>query len=193
MKLIENEEKIVSLATNGDEKAFEQLFEAYQHPIYNFIYRTLGNETDAADATQEVFFKVYKKISTLRNLEFFSTWLFSIAKNEAITLARRKKNKTHQSIEDSENNQLDRQLTDDNNLLPDDRLFHNEFEHIFQKILLELPDIYRMAFILGVLEEKSYEEVAKIMDCTVGNVKSRVFRARAQIANKLDKIYALQT
>ncbi len=153
----------------------------------------LGNDEEAADVTQEVFFKVYKKIQTLRDPGYFSTWLFSIAKNEAISLARQKKHKNHTSIDQSDDDDVQRQIQDYSILDPDKKLLNEEFERIFQNILSELPDIYRIAFILGVLEGYSYEEVAKIMNCSVGNVKSRVFRARSRIAQKLNKIYSPKT
>jgi RNA polymerase sigma-70 factor (ECF subfamily) len=72
----------------------------------------------------------------------------------------------------------------------DKRILQEEFETVFQEILADLPEIYRTAFVLGVLHEQPYEEVAKILSCSVGNVKSRVFRARLQIAEKLQKVYA---
>ena len=78
-------------AAKGDETAFQDLFEAYQKPIFNFIYRMLGCLHDAADSTQEVFFKMYQRLTTLKEPEHFSTWLFSIAKNEAISAVRRNK------------------------------------------------------------------------------------------------------
>ena len=193
MKIIDNEELIVAQAIEGDEKAFTSLYAAYKNPVYNFIYRMSGNEHDAADIVQEVFFKVYKKIKTLKNPRFFSTWLFSIAKNEAVSQARRKKNKTYYSLEDDENNGVMRQLENPEALHPDKMAQHGELEKHFQHILSQIPENYRTAFILGVLEEKPYEQVAQIMGCTVGNVKSRVFRARAHITQKLAKLYAVQT
>jgi RNA polymerase sigma-70 factor (ECF subfamily) len=192
LQLTENEADLIRQAKDGDERAFRKIFDAYQHPVYNFIYRMIGHTEDAADATQEVFFKVYKKLVTLRDIKYFSTWLFSIAKNEAITAARRGKNKKHDSLDLL----ADRILSPDQNagqsFDPDQQIVQEEFEIIFQKILLEIPEIYRMAFVLGVLEELSYEEVAQILGCSVGNVKSRVFRARSHIAKRMEKAYALK-
>ena len=190
MKLTENEEKLVQKAIRGDEKAFQALFEAYQHPIYNFIYRILGNEDEAADATQEVFFKMYRRLRSLRNPGYFSTWLFSIAKNEAITMIRRRRNKNHSSLSEVDERSLPPPLQPNHSDDPDRQVMRKEFESIFQKTLMEIPEIYRVAFVLGVLEGLPYEKVAKIVGCSVGNVKSRVFRARAHLAKKLQKEYA---
>jgi len=191
LKLAKNEGHIIKQAIEGDEQSFRTLFEAYQQPIYNFIFRMLGSQDEAADATQEVFFKVYKRLSTLRNPEYFSTWLFSIAKNEAITSTRRRKSKNHSSLDDIDERMLQPLVEPDHSFEPDEQVLNKEFETIFQKALLEIPEIYRVAFVLGVLENQPYEEVAKMLGCSVGNIKSRVFRARAHLAKKLKKEYAM--
>ena len=191
MKLAKNEGQIIKKAIEGDERSFKILFEAYQQPIYNFIFRMLGSKEEAADATQEVFFKLYKRLSTLRNPDFFSTWLFSIAKNEAITSTRRRKSKNHSSLSDVDERMLQPLMEPDHSFEPDEQVLNKEFETIFQKALLEIPEIYRVAFILGVLENQPYEKVAKVLGCSVGNIKSRVFRARAHLAKKLKKEYAM--
>lgn len=191
MKLAKNEGQIIKKAIEGDEQSFRILFEAYQQPIYNFIFRMLGSQEEAADATQEVFFKVYKRLSTLRNPDFFSTWLFSIAKNEAITTTRRRKSKNHSSLSDVDERMLQPLIEPDHSFEPDEQVLNKEFETIFQKALLEIPEIYRVAFVLGVLENQPYEQVAKVLGCSVGNIKSRVFRARAHLAKKLKKEYAM--
>jgi len=177
---------------DGDERAFRVLFEAYQHPIYNFIFRMLGHAEDAADATQEVFFKVYKKFFTLRDAKYFSSWLFSIAKNEAITTARRCKNKPQQSVDEFEGKVIPGKIRTTESIDPEERFFHEEFADIFQQVLLEIPEIYRVTFVLGVMEGLAYEEVAQILGCSIGNVKSRVFRARDHIAKRLEKEYAIK-
>lgn len=151
----------------------------------------LGSQDEAADATQEVFFKVYKRLSTLRNPDFFSTWLFSIAKNEAITSTRRRKSKNHSSLSEIDERMLQPLKEPDHSFEPDEQVLNKEFETIFQKALLEIPEIYRVAFVLGVLENQPYEEVAKTLGCSVGNIKSRVFRARAHLAKKLKKEYSM--
>jgi len=191
LKLAKNEGQIIKKAIEGDEQSFRILFEAYQQPIYNFIFRMLGSQEEAADATQEVFFKVYKRLSTLRNPDFFSTWLFSIAKNEAITTTRRRKSKNHSSLSDVDERMLQPLIEPDHSFEPDEQVLNKEFETIFQKALLEIPEIYRVAFVLGVLENQPYEQVAKVLGCSVGNIKSRVFRARAHLAKKLKKEYAM--
>lgn len=187
MELVENQAQLIEKARNGNEQAFQNLFEAYQRPVYNFIYRMVGNEEDAKDVTQEVFFKVYKKLASLREAQFFSTWLFSIAKNEAVTASRRKSRRLATSIHEFDDGQeavVFGELVIEN---PENDIVNNEFEEIVQGILLEIPEIYRTAFILGAIQKYPYEEVAEMLGCSVGNIKSRVFRARAHIAKRLKK------
>lgn len=186
MKLLQNEEKTVKAATHGDEKAFQDIFQAYRKPVYHFIYRMLGCVHDAADTTQEVFVKMYQRLSTLKDPDHFSTWLFSIAKNEAISTARRlKRRKEKMEATDIYENPIHAPFTAN----PDVQLVNSEFEAIFQQQLMEIPETYRAAFILGVLEEKPYDEVAQILNCSVGNVKSRVFRARMHLAKRINSVY----
>ena len=192
LQLVENEERVIQQAMDGDERAFRILFEAYQHPIFNFIFRMLGHAEDAADATQEVFFKVYKKFSTLRDAKYFSTWLFSIAKNEAITTARRSKSKPQRSVDEFKDKVVPGKMSTKETLDPEEMFLHEEFADIFQQVLMEIPEIYRVTFVLGVLEGLAYEEVAQILSCSIGNVKSRVFRARDHIAKRLEKEYAIK-
>lgn len=148
----------------------------------------IGNEEDAEDVTQEVFFKAYKKLSSLRESRFFSTWLFSIAKNEAVTASRRKSKRLTMSIHEFDDGQEAVAFGDLPVENPEKDIVSNEFEEIVQNILLEIPEIYRTAFILGAIQRYPYEEVAEMLGCSVGNIKSRVFRARAQIVKKLKKI-----
>jgi len=186
LELVENQAHLIEQARNGSDRAFQNLFKAYQRPVYNFIYRMLGNEQDAEDVTQEVFFKVYKKLSSLREIRYFSTWLFSIAKNEAVTASRRySRNNVTASIHEFDDSQEALAFGDlliDN---PEKEIVNNEFEEIIEMILLEIPEIYRTAFILGAIQQHPYEEVAQILGCSVGNIKSRIFRARAHIAKRL--------
>jgi RNA polymerase sigma-70 factor (ECF subfamily) len=185
LELVENQAQLIDQARNGNDKAFQNLFEAYQRPVYNFIYRMIGNEEDAEDVTQEVFFKVYKKLASLREAKFFSTWLFSIAKNEAVTASRRKNRRLATSLHEFDDNQEVTVLGDVIVENPENDIVNHEFEEIIQDILLEIPEIYRTAFVLGAIQRYPYEKVAEMLGCSIGNIKSRVFRARAQIAKKL--------
>ncbi len=189
MKLIKDQERVVEEAKKGDENAFRELYRAFEKPVYRFIFRMVTNSDEAADITQDVFFKVYQKIDTCKKPEFFSSWLFSIARNSTISLMRKNKKEKHISIENSMDDESLLQLPCEVNDILEEHLIGKEFNHVFNELLSELPEIYRTAFVLGVIEKHSYQDVAEIMDCSIGNVKSRVFRARSMLNEKLTQKY----
>ena len=165
----------------------KRISETYEMRVFTDTGDYFGDVEEAKDISQDVFFKVHKKLGSLRDPRFFSTWLFSIAKNEAITASRRKRKRQSSPIDEFTDGQ---EAGTFGGLLienPELTYIENEFEEIIQKILNEIPEIYRSAFILGVLQKYPYEEVAKILGCSIGNIKSRVFRARIQILQKLKK------
>lgn len=164
--------------------AFRRLFEQYKTPVYNFVVRMIGRREDAEDVVQEVFVKLYRKLGTLREPKFFTTWLFSIAKNEAINYARKHRRKEMQSLEAATEYGEEAPTELAHEETPEDLITH-ERDALLQTALAAVPEINRAAFILGVLEEYSYKEVAEMLGCTENNVKSRVFRARVVIGAKL--------
>jgi len=167
--------------------AFRKLFELYKTPVHNFVARMIGRHEDAEDVVQEVFVKLYHKLGTLREPRYFTTWLFSIAKNEAINYARKHRRKEMQSLEaiTPEGEESHAALAHDDAPEAEHAMIAREREELLQAALDAVPEVNRAAFILGVLEEYSYKEVAEMLGCTENNVKSRVFRARAVISAKL--------
>jgi len=164
--------------------AFQQLFELYKTPVYNFVVRMIGRREDAEDVVQEVFVKLYHKLGTLREPKYFTTWLFSIAKNEAINYARKHRRKEMLALEPVES-ETRAPFTDNAASNVEQILIEEEMDDLLQNALAAVPEVNRAAFILGVLEEYSYKEVADMLGCTENNVKSRVFRARAVISARL--------
>ncbi len=187
MKLVSNEPELVEQAKQGNLKAFQKLFECYQTPVYNFILRMLGRPHDSEDVLQEVFVKMYRKLGTLKEPKFFSSWLFRIAKNETINFVNRYQSKDTDSIDEFEPGVAERLLTDESEAgsNPVEKAEQVELEAMLQSALSELPEEIRASFLLGVIEGYSYKEVSDILGCSIGNVKSRVFRARAFLSQKL--------
>lgn len=165
--------------------AFRRLFDLYKTPVFNFVVRMIGRREDAEDVVQEVFVKLYRKLDTLREPKYFTTWLFSIAKNEAINYARKHRRKGVDTLDAATPEGEDAVLAE--TLAPEmeHEIIAREREALLEAALGEVPEINRAAFILGVLEEYSYKEVAEMLGCTENNVKSRVFRARVVISAKL--------
>jgi len=167
--------------------AFRKLFELYKTPVYNFVARMIGRREDAEDVVQEVFVKLYHKLGTLREPKYFTTWLFSIAKNEAINYTRKHRRKQVQSLEASVSAPFEANDSSAEKIAYDaeQSVTDREMDELLQGALATVPEVNRAAFILGVLEEYSYKEVAEMLGCTENNVKSRVFRARAVISAQL--------
>lgn len=191
LKLTPIESELVQQAKHGEMAAFQEIFEHFKSPVYNFVLRMIGQPEDAEDVVQNVFVKVYQKFHLLRDTGYFSTWLFSIAKNEAINHSKRQQRKRHDSIEKYDDRQQNR-LSGQQNNNPETESVRGDMEHQVQIALEQVPETYRAAFVLGVLEGYSYKEVAKILGCSVNNVKSRVFRARALLTEKLKPYFNIK-
>jgi RNA polymerase sigma-70 factor (ECF subfamily) len=146
-----------------------------------------GHRQDAEDILQEVFVKVYRNLSALRDVQAFNGWLFSTAKNESINHLRKHRRRQLDSLEQYHEGKMEPTTGSDDprHANPEDKMVDADLQEVVQRALNEVPEIYRAAFILGVLEGYSYKEVAKILGCSVNNVKSRVFRARAMMSQKL--------
>ncbi|MFQ5708714.1 MAG: RNA polymerase sigma factor [bacterium] len=187
IKLAGNEQELIEKAKQGETEAFRQLYEGYKIGVFNFILHMVGQRQDAEDILQDVFVKMHKKLPGLRETRYFSTWLFSIAKNEAINYSKRNRRRLHEAIDDSEGcpgtqsgHWVVSKIGD-----PQREAANRELEAQVESALAKVPELYRAAFVLGVLEGYSYKEVADILGCTVNNVKSRVFRARAVLSVEL--------
>lgn len=184
MQKCANEQELIARVKSGDIAAFRTLFEAYHVPVYGFVLRFLGSAHDAEDVTQEVFVKAYRRIKSLRDARYFSSWLFRIAKNQALNYMERQRNKQVDSLE-ADRERVEHSLNDEPAASPQDNVEMAELEGLLQSALNDLPETLRSAFVLGVIEGHSYKEVAEILKCSVGNVKARVFRARSLLTSKL--------
>ena len=173
----EQEQTWVQQARRGDQRAFGRLVEAYQRPVFNLTYRMLGNVEEAEDAAQEAFLRAYSRLGQYDPEMKFSTWLFSIANHHCID--RLRKRRTIQiSIDD---NPVLQNLEGDE-LRPEPHALQQEARIEVQAMLDRLAPEYRTPLVLRYWEEMSYEEIAETMQVTVATVKSRLFRARQQLA-----------
>ena len=174
----DQEEIWIKQARNGDQRAFSRLVEAYQRPVFSLTYRMLGNAQEAEDAAQEAFLRAYSNLRQYDPTHKFSTWLFSIANHHCIDRLR-KRRMTWVSIED---NPVLQNLAGDSPH-PERSALDQEQRDEVQRLLDELEPEYRTPLVLRYWEECSYEEIAQIMDLSIPAVKSRLFRARKQVAN----------
>lgn len=177
----------------GDNAAFETLLDKYQNPIINFIYRFIGDKIEAEDLAQEVFLRVYRCAKTYLPKAKFSTWIYKISKNLALNELRRKKSAKASSLDEtisSEKGELPRQVADDKPSAPMD-LERQDLVGAVKKAIDSLPTNQKTAVILRRYEDLSYEEIAKIMGCSVSAVKSLLNRAKAALKEKLS-CYVIQ-
>ena len=171
------EQQWVEQARSGDKAAFSLLVQAYQRPVYNLTYRMLGNPEEAEDAAQETFLRAYSRLKQYNPNHKFSTWIFSIANHHAIDRLR-KRRATLVSIDD--NPVL--QNLEGNAPKPETMAMATERSREMQALLGKMEPEYRTPLILRYWEEYSYDEIAQTMEISVSAVKSRLFRARKQMA-----------
>lgn len=179
--MYDNELADITAARRGNTAAFTRLVEAYQSPVYNLAYRMLGNGGEAEEAAQETFLRAYTQLATYRLGRKFSSWLLSIASHYCIDLLRRRR-LTWLSIEDDE---APAEALASAELGPEGTMLQTEQEQTVRKMLGTLPPDYRLPVVLRYWHDLSYEEIAEATHSTVSAVKSRLFRARAMLADRI--------
>ncbi|MCK5147207.1 sigma-70 family RNA polymerase sigma factor [bacterium] len=171
---------------NGDLRAFDVLVSKYDQRIMALLIQMLGNQDDARDVYQDVFIRVWKSIGKFRFNSSFYTWLYRIAVNTALSFRKRRTHRHHYSLDELKDNREHAQwIPEDSNALPDRQLEGKEITENIEIIIHSLPLQQRVAFILRYYQEFRLKEIAEIMNCTEGTVKSYVFRATHQMRKKL--------
>ena len=179
---------LVDRVQHGDKKAFELLVSKYQRKLMRLVSRLVRDQAEAEDVVQEAFIKAYRALPQFRGDSAFYTWLYRIAvntaKNYLASQGRRPRTVGEfQSDEDGESFGVD-DVVEDNNT-PDAVLHSRQVAETVNKAIERLPADLRMAVTLREIEGLSYEEIAQAMDCPIGTVRSRIFRAREAIAQEL--------
>jgi len=183
------DQELVARAQGGDRRAFDLLVLKYQHKVAGLIARYLRDPNEVQDVAQEAFIKAYRALGGFRGESAFYTWLFRIAINAAKNhLASRGRRPPGADMETEVAEQLDsgRRLREMGT--PENHLLSEEIAQTVQQALEELPDDLRTAIVLRELEGLSYEEIAEAMDCPIGTVRSRIFRARDAIDKRLSPL-----
>jgi RNA polymerase sigma-70 factor, ECF subfamily len=185
----ENEKYLLHQSKNGDMAAFEQLIEGYQKKVFNIALRMLGNPDDASEVAQEVFIRVYKSVKNFKEESSFSTWIYRITTNTCLDELRKRKNKEHISLDEDihhEDGDMKRQV-EDSRPTPDIIAEKNELRKIVKLAINSLSEDHRIVIILRDIQDLSYEEIAKIVKCPEGTVKSRINRARSELKEILKR------
>ncbi len=184
-----DEELILEFQKNDTERAFEILVQRYKNPLTNFVFRYLGDYESCVDVVQETMIKVYRYKDTYQSIAKFSTWIYTIAGNLAKTELQRRKRRTILSINAFGKDNDETYEIPDEDYRPDNLTDSGIKDEIIQKAFLKVSDAYRQAVVLRDIQELSYEEIADIMGITVGTVKSRINRGRAQLQKLLKSIH----
>ena len=183
---------LIEAAKNGDEDAFALIVSRYRSPITNYLYRFLNDYEEAVDLAQETFVRVYFAMARYHTDYAFSTYIYRIATNLAISEIRKRKRRTILSLTGLFQNESD-DTTEfqptDNKALPDKDLIDDERERVIARAIATLPPKYRVPVILRDVEGKTYEEIANILNLGLGTTKSRISRARGLLKEKLKNYF----
>jgi RNA polymerase sigma-70 factor (ECF subfamily) len=193
------DERLISGLQLGDEKSYERLIQRFQTPVYNLAWRLVNDPADASDVVQEVFLKVFRNIGHFRRDSSLRTWVYRIAVNESHNrrrwLFRHRRGETgiEENFDDSEGRE--RPLMDMGET-PFDFTMNREAQLLLEEGLAAINPVFRAALVLREVEDMSYEEIAEILEVSLGTVKSRIMRGREALrrylADRLETAPALQ-
>ena len=177
---------LVERVQKGDKHAFDLLINKYQHRIVSLVSRYVSDHSEALDVSQEAFIKAYRAIGKFRGDSAFYTWLYRIAINTAknwLVAQKRRPPASDIDAADAEQYDTDSRLKDKGT--PENELLRDEIKRMVYDTIEQLPVDLRTAIVLREMEGMSYEDIATTMDCPIGTVRSRIFRAREAIDEKL--------
>jgi RNA polymerase sigma-70 factor (ECF subfamily) len=191
--------RLISGLQAGEEEAYERLIARFQTPVYNLAWRLLSDPSDASDVVQEVFLKVFRNVGTFRGDSTLRTWVYRIAVNESHNrrrwLFRHRRGETgiEESFEDGEGRE--RPLMDSGET-PFDFTMNREAQILLEEGLAAISPVFRAAVVLREIEDMSYDEIADILEVSIGTVKSRIMRGREALrrylANRLAPASAME-
>jgi RNA polymerase sigma-70 factor (ECF subfamily) len=188
--LSEEDSRILRGLRAGIESAYEELIDRYQQPVYSIVFRLLGSSTDACDVAQEVFLKIFRNVGHFQEKSSLRTWIFRIAVNEAHNhrrwFARHcKREVTIEKHEDDHTCSLEH--APDPGRSPFDQALDSETRILIERALAEINPVFRAAVVLRDIENLSYEEIAEILQLSLGTVKSRILRGREALRRELSQ------
>jgi len=179
-----DDQQLIAECLAGRTEAFGQLVVRYQDRLYNTLLNVLGSADDARDIAQDTFVQAFQKLDTFRGQSAFYSWLFRIAMNAAIS-QKRKTRLMPISIDVARERSGIEPADDRPDNIPSHSLERSERQILVRTALAELPEEFRIVLVLKEMEGLKYEEIAEIVDCPIGTVRSRIHRARSELRQKL--------
>lgn len=179
----DTEKVLIEHAQAGDQSAYRSLFDIYRPRIYRIVNYILRNDADTEDVVQDIFFKMFKALGTFRHDSAFFTWLYKIAVNTARSSLTAKA-RDAQIVVDSDNEAVEHNFFSEADQ-PEVQHIRNETANMLELAINSLPLILRESFLLREIDGLSYSEIAELMRCPVGTVKSRISRAKLFLANRI--------
>lgn len=180
-----DDRRLVHETLQGSQTAFQTLIERYQVRIFRLLHRFVREPHETEDLAQDVFLKVFKRLHTFQFESAFYTWLYRIAINTAMDHVQRKRRSPVQAVEDV----TVFEKGSNESASPDQNMVRHEMGKAAREVLARMPEKYRVILELREYEEMSYDEIAKVMDCAMGTVESRLFRAREKFREILIELY----
>jgi RNA polymerase sigma-70 factor (ECF subfamily) len=185
----DNDQQLVQRVQKGDKSAFDLLVLKYQHRVLKLVGRFVSDAAEAQDVAQEAFLKAYRALPSFRGDSAFYTWLYRIAINTAKnTLVSNRRRPVDFDLDLQDPEQYDRHARLKDVDTPEGVLLTEEIRLVVERAMEQLPEDLRTAIVLREIEGLSYEEIAEAMDCPVGTVRSRIFRAREAIDKRLQPL-----
>lgn len=184
-----SEEQLIKRSLQGDTRAFEELISEYQNKVYALSYRYMGNEEDACDMSQEAFIKAYRSLRSFKGDSSFGTWIYRVTTNVCLDEIRRRKRRIiplslDEPLSTKEGDEVEKEIADTSPTA--DILYEQkEFSQYIQGILDQMKAEHKTVIVLRDVMELSYEEIAGVLNCSIGTVKSRISRARTILRKKL--------
>jgi len=168
------DDELIDQVRAGDLQSFEELIDRYRNQVFNFVYRILGSRDEAEDILQDTFMKVYQHLPRYKKQSKFSSYLFTIAHNLSMNRVNYRK-RSQMKLDTLAQSGGEVSVSE---RTPDAQLRENEVATVVHRAIGKLPPKYRAALVLSEFEGFSYKQISEVLDCSVGTVKSRIFRAR---------------
>jgi len=181
------DEELVQQSINGDLDAFDQLVRRYEGKVYGLAYRFMGNHADASDLAQETFLRIYQALARFRGDSSFATWLYRIAANACRDELRKRQRRRSVSMDEMVDVSPANVPVAGDDYSPEEVVQRDEVQRQVQDCLNELSEDHRLILLMREMQGMSYEEIAGVLGCSLGTVKSRISRARNALKERMRK------